>query len=152
MIVYEVQRYRVQLVADGVQTFTRRKVPTDSDAAEALRPFFVGLPHEEMWILTLNARLEVQGAIKVSQGGIFSAAVRVVDILRPVVASGHGVFVMAHNHPSGDPAPSETDIETTEAILKACKLLGLQMADHIVFGGGEYRSIRMTCGIAADLW
>lgn len=144
MTEYRVQKYVCRLVKDGAERVVTRKYLLNEEAAAALfEPVFRDLPHEEVWIATCNAANVVQGLIKVSQGGAHGAALKPVDVLRPVVVSGHCGFVMAHNHPSGDPAPSQADLEMTRLIIEASELLGLTFMDHIVWAGsGNYRSLR----------
>ena len=50
--------------------------------------------------------------------------------------------ILLHNHPSGDPEPSEEDIRATEELANACSMVGLTLADHIIIGGHRYVSMR----------
>lgn len=144
MTEYRIQKYKVRLVKDGAERrVTRTVLPNDDAAAALFEPLFIGLPHEEIWIAVCNAANVVQGLVRVSQGGLHGAALRPVDVLRPVIASGHGAFVMAHNHPSGDPEPSQADLDMTRLLIQASELLGLTMMDHIVWAApGKWRSLR----------
>ena len=63
------------------------------------------------------------------------------DILKEVVKSEMPKMIMIHNHPSGNPTPSSADIELTNRIEKAAKMLGIQLLDHIIIGDGTYESI-----------
>ena len=62
-------------------------------------------------------------------------------------------IVLIHNHPSGDPTPSEVDVEYTELSMKVAGVLGIEFMDHIVIGNGKYISIlsEMASKIAKDL-
>jgi DNA repair protein RadC len=51
-------------------------------------------------------------------------------------------FIIAHNHPSGDPKPSMEDVRVTDNLRKAGKLMGIPLIDHIIIGNGEYYSFR----------
>ena len=53
-----------------------------------------------------------------------------------------GSVIFVHNHPSGDPEPSATDIETTERLAEAGNLLGIPVLDHIIIGDGNYTSLK----------
>ena len=141
---YTVQRYVCRLVKDGrAQRVTRDYVPGTESAVALFEPLFLGLAHEEIWIATCNAANRIQGLVRVSQGGLHGAAIRPVDVLRPVIASGHGAFLMAHNHPSGDPAPSHADLEMTRLLVKASEIVGVTLLDHIVWAGvNRWRSLR----------
>lgn len=59
------------------------------------------------------------------------------DVIRPVVCSGASAFVLAHNHPSGDPTPSEDDKVFTAAISQAAEVVGVPLVDHLVLGGWD---------------
>lgn len=144
MTEYRIQKYVCRLVKDGAERVVSRKYLPNCEAAAALfESVFRDVPHEEVWLATCNAANVVQGLIRVSQGGLHGAALRPVDVLRPVIASGHGAFLMAHNHPSGDPTPSEADREMTRLLIEASNLIGLTCLDHIIWAGpGKYRSLR----------
>ena len=63
-------------------------------------------------------------------------------IIADAVALGSAEVVLAHNHPSGDPTPSATDIESTRSLVQVARPIGLTVRDHLVFGGGAYVSFR----------
>jgi DNA repair protein RadC len=95
------------------------------------------------WALLLNAKLEIIGATRISQCGLFGAAMKPFDVFRPVVSSGAAAFVLGHNHPSGDPQPSVADLEMTEHLIEGAELLGVTLADHlIVVRSGAQVSLR----------
>ena len=138
-----IQRYRLELVKDGMLRVAETIAGHESAAAAVLGPFFEKLPHEEVWVLLLSNRHGVRGAVRVAQGGAGGAAVVPADVLRPVIAAGAPAFIVAHNHPSGDPTPSADDVTMTRQLLAACRAVGLTLCDHLVFGAeGHYRSIR----------
>lgn len=60
--------------------------------------------------------------------------VRPAEILRPAVVAGVPSIIIAHNHPSGDPAPSPEDLRITRDLIRAGKLLGIELLDHVVIG------------------
>lgn len=87
---------------------------------------------ESVAVVGLNARLGVTFHRIVSRGGVASCPVRVGDLIRPIVINAaHGVLV-AHNHPSGDPTPSQDDIALTHRIGDACAVLGISLVDHVI--------------------
>jgi DNA repair protein RadC len=90
------------------------------------------IQYEEMWVLMTDAFSKITGAIKLSQGGKHGTSVLVSDIFRPLMVHGATGFVLGHNHPSGDPTPSNEDIELTTEIKKIGKLLSIHLLDHIV--------------------
>jgi DNA repair protein RadC len=90
------------------------------------------LVHEELWIAALDCHHGVRGTRMVSRGGLEGAQVRPADVLRSALEMGAVSFVMAHNHPSGDPAPSEHDVELTHAIEHAAHLISVPLQDHVI--------------------
>jgi DNA repair protein RadC len=78
----------------------------------------------------------------ISRGGLLSASVRPADALRAALELGAVTFVMAHNHPGGDPAPSADDVLLTQEIEHAAHLIDVPLRDHlIVTPAGRYSSV-----------
>jgi DNA repair protein RadC len=92
--------------------------------------------------LLLNAKYEVIGRETISKGGIVSAHVEPRDVYRPALKRGSTGIILVHNHPSGDPTPSEEDMFATDHIEKAGELLGVKLIDHIIIGKGRHTSLR----------
>jgi len=78
--------------------------------------------------------------------------VRIADLFRLAVNIGGVGLVVLHNHPSGDPEPSEQDIQLTREIIRAARVLDIEFLDHLVYGGAseeKYYSIRAA---NSELW
>jgi len=56
------------------------------------------------------------------------------EILKPAILSNSAGIILSHNHPSGDPSPSQEDIRLTEGLSKACEILGIKLLDHVIIG------------------
>jgi DNA repair protein RadC len=93
-------------------------------------------------ILLLNLRNEMIGKETVSIGNISSSIVDPREVFRPAVRRGAAGLVLVHNHPSGNPAPSDADLEVTKRICEAGELLGVRVMDHIVIGNGKFVSMK----------
>jgi DNA repair protein RadC len=129
---YKVQKYRPRLVKDGVLRVSDRSADSYENARGIFFALLANLPHEEVHLLLLNGRAEVIGTVKVGQGGLHGCALTARDVLCPVIAGGAGAFIMAHNHPSGDPTPSADDISMTAHIKKCADIVGIPLLDHII--------------------
>lgn len=149
---YKVQKFKVRLVKDGsAQVVARDRVPCTEAAAELFASVLRGLPHEEVWIAVCSAQHDVRGLIRAGQGGSHACALRPSDVLRPVLLSGQASFILAHNHPSGDPTPSHDDVEMTRALCRASEIVGVTFLDHIIWTqGGQWRSLRDVSGCFED--
>ena len=96
---------------------------------------------EKIKELILNTKNILVKIIDISYGGTDFAIMEPKDILCEPIKMKEPKIVLVHNHPSGDPTPSRQDIETTKDILKASKLFGIQMLDHIIIGKDKYESV-----------
>jgi DNA repair protein RadC len=98
--------------------------------------------HEELWIAALDVHDRARGARMISRGGLLSASVRTADVLRAALELGAVTFVMAHNHPGGDPAPSADDVLLTQEVEHAAHLIDVPLRDHvIVTPAGRFSSV-----------
>ena len=97
---------------------------------------------EHVKILLLNTRMRLLREIEISKGSIRSAMVPVREILVKALRENVVTVILLHNHPSGDPEPSEEDIRATFELEQACSMVGLSLADHIIIGGHSYVSMR----------
>ena len=98
---------------------------------------------EILGLLVLNTKNKVIGCFEVSRGSLSSSIVHPREIMKRVLLMNGSSFIMGHNHPSGDPAPSQEDINITKRMHECGKLLGIDLLDHIVVGDGErYASIK----------
>ena len=92
--------------------------------------------------------------LRVVRGSSDNAAVEVKEVFKAAVRWGAKSIVVAHNHPSGDPTPSEADIRFTEQLVDASRVLGIQVMDHLIIGvndsadGRGFISIRREKGVA----
>jgi DNA repair protein RadC len=149
---YNVQKYRVQLVRDGVErVLPLVHVEGAWHAAEVFASVLKGLPHEEVWMILVDGRNRIRGLVKLSQGGAHGTALKPADVFRPVIAAGVDAFILGHNHPSGDPSPSSADREMTQLLIEASKSVGVTCLDHIVWTElGGWRSLRETMVFDVD--
>lgn len=116
-------------------------IHSEHDVESWARGRLVELEHEEVWLLSLDARNGLKATSRVAQGGSHGCALTPQDVLRPAVRNGAAAIILVHNHPSGDPTPSREDLEMTERVAKAGELLGIPLLDHIVVARDGARSI-----------
>ena len=97
---------------------------------------------EHLVVLILSAKYDIQGYSLISIGSVNETIAHPREIFRAAVASGaYGIAVM-HNHPSGDPTPSEADIKVTRDLIRAGQLLKIDVVDHVIIGNGQRASLR----------
>ncbi len=105
----------------------------DRTAVEAwARARLATLDHEELWVLALDGRQGLRAWRRVASGGIHGLHVGARDVLRVALREAASAFVLVHNHPSGDPAPSDEDIAFTRLVADAAAVVGTPLLDHVV--------------------
>lgn len=93
-------------------------------------------------VFLLNTRRRVKGHDFVSTGTLDTLLVQPREVFRLAVATAAAAVVLAHNHPSGDPTPSEADIKVTRDLIRAGQLMKIEVLDHIVMGNPNHTSLR----------
>lgn len=127
------------------RTFTRPE-----DVASYLAPELVDLAQEQFRVLLLDVKGQLLGTALVYQGGTNSIPIRLADCFREAVRAGAASVIFCHNHPSGDPTPSQEDVSITRLAVQAGTLLGIAVLDHIVVGTHGHVSLRQA-GLLPDM-
>jgi DNA repair protein RadC len=89
---------------------------------------------ERFQVLLLNTRRRLILVDRLSQGTLDSLLVHPRDVFRSAIAANAAAIILAHNHPSGDPTPSESDIKVTRDLIRAGQLLKIEVLDHVIVG------------------
>lgn len=97
---------------------------------------------ETLVVMCLDADRRVINAVVAAVGTVDMVQCHPQDVFRPAILLGASYVLIAHNHPSGDPTPSEADLKTTKMIEACATILGIGFVDHLVLtASGRYRSI-----------
>lgn len=120
----------------------RPRVTSPGDGANLLMGEMSLLEQEQLRVILLDTRNHVLRITTVYQGSLNSAQVRIGEIFKGAIKENAAAVIVAHNHPSGDPAPSQDDIRVTREMVKAGKLLDIQVLDHLVIGRGRFVSLK----------
>lgn len=113
-----------------------RSAPLDTPKAiyEFMGPQLQTLARESLRAVLLDTRHRLIHAEEVSLGTLNESLAHPREILRPAISHGAYAFVLVHNHPSGDPAPSEADRSLTRRIREAAELVQIHLLDHVIIG------------------
>lgn len=111
-----------------------------ADVARVIRETMRGARRESFVALLLDARHRVLGLHVVSTGGLDGAPVHPREVFGPALRDGAAALVVAHNHPSGDAAPSAEDRGVTARLREVGVLVGIELLDHLVVGADAYYS------------
>ena len=121
----------------------RPAVTSPQDIARLLHAEMELLQQEELRLLILDTKHHVLAAPVLYRGTVSAAGARVAELFREAVRLNASKIALAHNHPSGDPAPSPDDISFTREAAEAGALLEVPVLDHLVFGHGPGRWVSM---------
>jgi len=110
------------------------------DVYRHLAPRLLGLTVECFHGIYLDAKGSILFEQELSRGTLTSSLVHPREVLQPALVYRAAAIIVAHNHPSGDPEPSAEDRSTTRRLQRACRLLGIELLDHVILGQGCYRS------------
>lgn len=102
--------------------------------ADYLRPMVTGLLVEKFWVLCLNRRNRLLKCVEISSGSATAALAHPREVFRAAVRASAVGVVCAHNHPSGDPAPSAPDIQVTKLLREGARAVDIELHDHIIVG------------------
>ena len=120
-------------------------VPLSSPGAalQVMRKEMSQFDRECLCVVNLNTKLQPINFNIVSVGELNQSIAAIPNILKSGLMSNAGAFILLHNHPSGDPTPSQADLTTTRKVIEAGKLMGIPCMDHIVVGRDDrYCSMR----------
>ncbi len=120
----------------------RPQVRSPAEAADLLMSEMSLLEQEQLRTILLDTRNTVIAIPTIYQGSLNSASVRVGELFRQAIKANAAALIIAHNHPSGDPAPSTEDVRVTRAIVEAGRLLDIEVLDHVVIGHQRFVSMK----------
>jgi DNA repair protein RadC len=99
------------------------------------------LPVEELRVGILDTQLRLRSDVLISRGALNGTMVHAREVFRQAITEGAYAIVLVHNHPSGDPTPSDVDLKLTEQLMQAGNLLDIPVLDHVIIGRGRYSSM-----------
>jgi len=115
----------------------RRDCPTldtPDRVADLLRETNRAYEVENFQVVLLNTRRKLIRIDNISQGTLDTILVHPREVFKPAIAANAAAVVLVHNHPSGDPTPSEADVKVTRDLIRAGQLLKIEVLDHVILG------------------
>jgi DNA repair protein RadC len=97
---------------------------------------------EHFKLILLNSRNKKIGISTISIGTLTTSLVHPREVFKEALAHSAASVILAHNHPSGDPEPSEDDLKITRKLVESGKILGVEVIDHIIVGKNNHYSFR----------
>lgn len=110
------------------------------DVARIFLPKLRDLNHEEFWVLLLTTSNHMMREIRITSGTLNSSLVHPRECFAEALKEKAASVIFVHNHPSGNPEPSQEDLAITKQLAEAGKILGIPVYDHVIVGGAQFAS------------
>ncbi|HPR57325.1 MAG TPA: DNA repair protein RadC [Bacteroidales bacterium] len=124
----------------GAEALERKSITSSHDAFEVLQMHVADPNYEQFFVILLNRGNKVLKTVIISEGGVTGTVVDPKKIFKIAIENGATSLILGHNHPSGNTTPSSADINLTDKIVGAGKLLDINILDHIIIGADKYYS------------
>ncbi len=118
------------------------RITTPADAANLIMSEMSFLEKEHLRLILMDTRNFVLGTPTIYVGSLNTSVVRISELFRAAIKENAAAFIVAHNHPSGDPSPSSEDVAVTRKIVQAGALLNIGVLDHIIIGHNRFISMK----------
>jgi DNA repair protein RadC len=128
--------YKVTLVREGRVPCYNHQLRSSADASTLLHTYLADVDREHFVVLMLDQKNKIIGIHTVSIGSLSASVVHPREVFKPAILSNAANILLAHNHPSGQPQPSQEDRVLTVRLVAAGKLLGISVLDHVIIGDG----------------
>lgn len=132
----------LKMVKESSVLYTNRKIVSPKDAIDLIRVLLEDCDREKLLVCCLNTKNEPTNISTVSVGSLNSSIVHPREVYKTAIISNSASIIIAHNHPSGNTTPSKEDINITERLKQAGKIIGIELIDHLILGYGEYLSLK----------
>ena len=117
-------------------------IKSPQDAIKTVKTRLKGKKKEHFFILSLDTRNHVINSRQVSIGNLDSSIVHPREVFKEAISSSAASVIFVHNHPSGDPEPSDDDIKLTKRLVEAGEILGIEVLDHIIVCDKDHLSMK----------
>jgi DNA repair protein RadC len=134
--------YRVALVRETSQPSMINRINTPCNVFEIASSYLEGADREHFVVIMLDTKNQVIGINTVAIGVLASCPVHPREVFKPAILANAAGIVLVHNHPSGDPYPSQDDLLLTNQLKEAGEVLGIQVVDHVILGYANYASLK----------
>lgn len=139
---------RYEMVAEKVQGYNSDVIDKSFNTADNVARFLIDsldigkYLQERFLVFLLDSKMKVIGFFEISKGSLNYSPVHPRDVFSPAIHMCAAGIIVAHNHPSSDTTPSQDDIEVTNRLTEAGKLLGIPLIDHVIVGDRCWTSLK----------
>ena len=134
-------KVRIQLVREGTRQEYGKRISSSSDVVDLVGPELTSSDREVFLSVLLNTKNVPIGVEEVSIGSLDQSVIHPRELFKSAVLASASSLILAHNHPSGDPEPSQEDLKITQRLVNAGEILGIRILDHVIVAGASHLSL-----------
>lgn len=132
----------IKMVKESSFLYENRRVNSSVDAIELFKRFLNESDREQFLVCCMDIKNQPTSINVVSIGTLNSSLVHPREVFKVAILANSASIIVAHNHPSGDPTPSEEDINITIRLKEAGKIIGIDILDHVIIGENKHVSFK----------
>lgn len=133
---------KIQMVKEGSLLYKNRTVHSSQNGFDLMKQFLGDVDREHFIVMCLDTKNQPTSLNICHIGSLNSSLVHPREVFKPAILSNAASIMVGHNHPSGNPEPSEADIMMTKRLEEAGVLMGIRLLDHLIIGEDTYISLK----------
>ena len=139
--------YKLKMVKEDSELYEVPVINSPTEVYQAAKQLLAlhEEPEEHFCILCLNTKNKIVGVHTISIGSLNASIVHPREVFKAAMLNNANSIICLHNHPSGDPKPSQEDIGITRRLVEAGEIIGIKVLDHIIIGEQSYLSMKEKC-------
>lgn len=137
-------RVRVELIRDGSVRVPTRSCAHSGDAARIIREHIGGADREQFVVIALDSNNRAIAIHTATVGTLGHALITPREVFKFALLANASAVILGHNHPSGNPRPSDEDIQATKRLASAGQVVGITVVDHVIVTETDYTSMSLA--------
>jgi DNA repair protein RadC len=140
---YRIPVYRIAMIKEKSAISVEQKtIRSPRDVFDAVNEYLADVDREHFLTLLLSTKNGIVGVNTASIGTLNSSLVHPREVFKAAIIANSAAVILVHCHPSGNPDPSNEDLEITRRLVEAGKILGIEVLDHVIVGEGCWVSLK----------
>lgn len=132
----------IQMVKESSLRYQYRKILKPDDVRPLVTEFIGNKDREHFGVICLDTKNQPTNIMTVSIGTLNSSMVHPREVFKSAILSNSASIIAFHNHPSGNPEPSGTDLEITKRLVEAGSIIGINLIDHVIVADDQFLSMK----------
>jgi len=133
---------RLQMLKESSMLYKHRVIRSPEDGYELIKQFLGDVDREHFVVVCLDTKNQPTALNVCHVGSLNSSIVHPREVMKPAILSNAAGILIGHNHPSGNPEPSQEDINVTKRLKEVGEVMGIDLLDHIILGEDSFTSLR----------